>query len=154
MSETLIERLSKAQTPDDADAILRDARNDLDAGSKELEALAERYCKGDMKAHWPFQQLLFKLSEANVLLEAFDDTETSFFWHTGNVMISRRKEGESDYGKLLRLEGDIEQLTHAINLLFVLIKRPEILKAVEHLMEADETPQQWPEGQEDENDGR
>ena len=140
MTETLIDRLAKAKTADDADAILSEARRTLDTGGKELESLAERYCKGDMKAHWPFQQLLLKHSEASVVLEAFDDTETSFFWHTGNVMISRRKEGESDYGKLLRLEGDIEQLTHAINLLFVLIKRPEILKSVERFMEAEEAP--------------
>ena len=138
MTETLIERLAKAKNTDEAEAILREAREGLDAGGKELEALAEKYCKGDHKAHWPFHQLFLKQREAGLIIEALDDPEKSLFWHLGNVMITHRKEGESDYAKLLRLESDVEQLMHAIGLLFVLIRQPEVLKAVEHLMDAED----------------
>ena len=145
MTEALIERLSKAKTGDEADVVLTEARNTTEEQESQLTKLMDKHVPGDVKMHGEFQKLFASHQSTAAILEVLsDDPERSFFWHLGNVAINQDLRDESDYAKLLRVDGNVRELGFAVQAIFALIKRPEILKAIAHLMEAKDAPKAQP----------
>lgn len=141
MGETLLERLAKAPNADAADKIISEASAEADALSDRLDAMRTKYQDGgDVKAHREFQKTLLKATEFNVFRAATDDPQASLFWHLGNVELDSKRysEGVSDYARILSLESAVFELSQAVFALFAVVRQPEVARAIQHLIDADE----------------